>query len=163
MAALIGALQADTGLRLFLGSASAASALELTLAPVPRLQSFRLPLSPACPFHAPAAPPLLAAGDRRRSVRQFLLDSGAPPRSSLVLDWPVCVDARCRACLHRWAPFLRSAKFRRHALCPSCASRDILELAVVRAISPTSPWCDLTLADLGVPEHHLVTVRGLEP
>jgi adenylyltransferase/sulfurtransferase len=163
LAALIGALQADTGLRLFLGSASAASALELTLAPVPRLESFRLPLSPACPFHAPAAPPLLPAGDLGRSVRQFLLDSGAPPGSSLLLDWPICVDARCRACLHRWAPFLRSAKFRRHALCPSCASRDILELAIVRAIGPPSPWCDLTLADLGLPEHHLVTVRGLEP
>jgi adenylyltransferase/sulfurtransferase len=163
MSAIIGALQADTGVRHYLEHASAASALELTLVPVPRLESFSLPLSPACPFHGPAAPPLLPAGDLSRSVRQFFLDAGSTPGACLLLDWPICVDARCRACLHRWSPFLRSAKFRRHAVCPSCASRDILELAAIRSIGPASPWSDLTLLDLGLPEQHLVTVRGLEP
>jgi adenylyltransferase/sulfurtransferase len=163
MAALTGALQADTGLRRFLEHASAASALELTLDPAPRLESIHLPLSSACPFHAPALRSLLPAGDRRRSVRQFLQASGSAPGVFLALDWPVCVDARCRACLHRWAPLLRCARFRRHGVCPSCASRDILELATIRAIEPASRWSELSLLDLGVPEHHLVTVRSLEP
>jgi len=162
ISALTGALQADTGLRLFLEHASAASTLELTLDSPPRLHSFRLPLSPACPFHAPPPYTLLSAGDRGRSVRQFLSDSGAAPGASLLLDWPLCVDARCRACSHRWAPFLRLAKFRRYGLCPSCSSRDILELATIRAIAPASRWSDLSLLDLGVPEQHLLTVRGLE-
>jgi adenylyltransferase/sulfurtransferase len=163
MAALIGALQADTGLRRLLEHAPDASALELTLDSPPRLLSIRLPLSPACPFHAQSADRLLPAGDRRRSARQFLLDSGAPPGASLVLDWPLCVEARCRSCAHRWVPLLRCARFRRFGLCPSCSSRDILELATIRAIAPGSPWCEVRLLDLGVPENHLLTLRDLEP
>ena len=163
MAALTGALQADIGLHRCLGPASAASALEITLDAKPRLQVIDLPISPACPFHTAAPEPLLPAGNRSRTVRQFLQDSGPVPGTALLLDWPLCVDARCRSCGHRWTPLMRCAKLRRHGVCPSCASRDILELATLRAIEPASRWADLTLWDLRVPDQHLLTVRCVEP
>jgi len=133
----IGALAGRHRLASFLENSSAALGHRAHSRPRPAPRVFPPAPQPACPFHAPAAPPLLPAGDRRRS--------GAPVRSRLrrpsrlepaASIGPSASTPACRACLHRGAPFLRSAKFRRHGVCPSCASRDILEW---RSSGPLAP------------------------
>ena len=165
ISALTGALQADTGF-----------AFSWNTPPPPRPSSSPSTLLPASTLSAcPSAPPALSTRrPRTRSSppatvavpcadsfripapRPVLRCSSTGPSASLPAAAPAA---------HRWAPLLRLARFRRYGLCPSCSSRDILELATIRAIAPGSPWSDLSLLDLGVPETpaHRPRARIMKP
>jgi molybdopterin-synthase adenylyltransferase len=160
MAAITGALQVELGLRHLLGGVGKqgeSRTAVITLDAGPRLETFRTPVSSACPFHDLPAEDLVPAPGPDATLGDFL--SGYGPGSYLALDWPICTGAQCRACGHGWAPMRRSAVFRTQGACPACRSRDILERETTRAVDAQSKWAVRTLGSFGLPEHHLLTVR----
>lgn len=180
MSSIIGAMQVELGLRALLDPAEGAVTVELTLhssgalRPSRRLDQFRLPLSSACPFHTgrgslmPAPGPvwettvraLLQAGAaRERSERQDEPEPVSELVPELVLDWPVCAQAQCRACRHLWAPFVRLARLRKTGACPACGAREISEKEIIRTMDAGSRWAEHTLGELGMPENHLYEIK----
>lgn len=157
MAAITGAMQVELGLRHLFGMQGESQTTTITLDGGPRLETFRTPAGSTCPFHDALVGEVVPAPAPGVTVGDFL--SGYGPGAYLALDWPVCTGARCRACGHGWAPMRRSAAFRARGACPVCRSRDILERETTRAVDAQSKWAGRTLGALGVPEHHLLTIR----
>jgi molybdopterin/thiamine biosynthesis adenylyltransferase len=162
MAAIIGSIQVETGLRRVMaqrsGEVVSALSISLELDPNPDTKLIFLKRSAGCPLHGlggvmvPSATPDV-------SVRT-LLEASAPERPAILeLDWPICARARCARCVFRWSPMQRLALFRRTARCPSCASNQIIEEDIIRAIDKDSEWAQFTLSDLGLPKRHLFTIR----
>ena len=172
MAAVVGALQVELGLRRLLGDQergeSPATTVEIVLDPFPRLDVFTMSVSQTCPFHGAGCTRSRVSAPSSATVRGLLggvaseAAGGGP--AVLVLDWPICASVRCAACDHRWLPMLRLAALRRSGVCPRCGSRDFIEEETLRMIEPDSRWADWSLGDLGLPEAHLHLVRrGPEP
>jgi adenylyltransferase/sulfurtransferase len=166
LAAVVGAMQVEIGLRYILAPEPAGLtgvSLEVELHPNPRLETFRIKPSSACPFHAHpgvlVGAPVTGTGS---TVKALLAAAGVRGLSDavLVLDWPVCARARCARCGHSWSPMRRLAAFRKSGCCPLCASAQLLEEETVGTISRDSRWSNLTLAELGLPEHHLYTLQA---
>ncbi len=166
MAAVIGAMQVEVGLRRLLEHASEAQSIELTLAPTVRAETFVLRRSEGCPFHAPEAclisePDAEAVRGGRLAIADLL--ASAPPVAGaepvLLLDWPICVRARCGACGERWPPMQRMAVIRRRGACPRCGSNQVIEEETISRVNRSMPWARLTPAELGLPERHLHTIR----
>lgn len=162
MAAVIGSMQVEIGLRQLFEAAAEASAVELTLAPRLKLETFALRPSEACPFHisesrmvaAPEHSPELSVGD--------LLDSAgsvAEGEPVLLLDWPICVRARCADCGEGWQPMRRLGWLRRRGTCPNCGSRRFTEEETITQVSRDSAWARFTPRALGLPDRHLHTIR----
>jgi len=163
LAALMGALQVELGLRRVLhpdeGSATEAETTEISLASPQRLSAHKLPLDRTCPFHEPEVSRVASPGPESETTVERLLESaGSGEWPCLQLDWPVCVRAACLECTHTWSPMLRVAAFRRRAPCPRCGTSRVQELEVLRSIPKDSPWASFPLAKIGVPEHHLHTI-----
>ncbi len=161
MAALIGALQVETGLRALLEGDHAAHTIELTLANPPKLDRFTTPVSSSCPFHESpfheSIPESFAELPRRDSKLADLLRG---PSDSIVLDWPICVLARCMDCGEEWSPMRRLAAIRKSGVCPQCGGHGILELESIRTIERQSPWAEMNAASLGLPQDHLYSIRA---
>ncbi len=167
-AAIAGAMQVETGLRLLRdlrsGVPVAAQTLELELGGTPHLTSFRVPLNPACPFHEDMPSNcVLQAANSDMPARQLLsltadLRLGTPV---LLLDWPLCVSARCRACGYRWPAMKRLAALRRDGACPQCLSDQLISERAVHRIGYDSDLLDHKLSDLGMPDRHLYMVEFL--
>lgn len=153
MVAMVGAMQVDLGLR---GGAEAAS-FEVWMEPEPRLERIGLMKSEACPFHAGEEHLVEAKGDR---VGDLLAGEGEPV---LVLDWPISVEAQCLECHHRWRPLRRVGWLRRRGACPACGSRQVRDVETLTRVDRGSPWASASLAELGLPEDHLHTVRFETP
>jgi len=165
MAALVGALQADFGLRRLLDppdTRAGASAVEVSLDPVPRLGVLRVHRSKTCPFHEKRIHAVAAPKPAARTTVAELLDSaneGGSCPAALVLDWPICARARCGRCGLIWEPLRRLTWFRRFGVCPRCGHRGLVGEEVIRAVARDSPWAECTLSGLGLPERHLHTIR----
>ncbi len=169
MAAVIGAMQVEIGLRRLLDSASEAWSIELTLALPVKAETFTLRRSEACPFHAPEACMIserdaeaVRGGNSRGLTIADLLASApavAGTEPVLLLDWPICVQARCGACRERWPPMQRVTVIRRRGACPHCGSNQVTEEETISRVSRSAPWAQLTPAELGIPEQHLHTIR----
>jgi molybdopterin/thiamine biosynthesis adenylyltransferase len=149
MAALVGAMQVDLGLR---GGEEAAS-FEVWLEPEPRMEKIGLGQSEACPFHGAEERLVEATGD---GVGDLLAGDGEPV---LVLDWPVCVEAECLECHKRWHPGRRVGWLRRRGACPDCGSRQVRDLETLTRVDRESVWASVGLSELGLPEDHLHTIR----
>jgi hypothetical protein len=161
MAAIVGSLQVEIGLRRLFDRASAAETVEISVDPSPRLESFRLPLSGVCPFHT-VEPHLVPEPEPGAATVHELLEraeGGEAGTAVLLLDWPLCVRARCEECGESWAPMQRIAAFRRRARCPGCRSGNVVETETISRIGRDSPWARLSPAKLGLPERHLHTIR----
>jgi molybdopterin-synthase adenylyltransferase len=167
MAAVVGALQVELGLRRLLETQqlgeSSASTVEIVLDPFPRLDVFSMSVSQNCPFHGTGRAGCRVSAPASTIVRS-LLDGMAPGAAgdglaALVLDWPICTSALCAGCGHRWSPMMRLAALRRSGACPRCGSHRVIEEETLRAIEPGSQWAHRTLKDLGLPEAHLHWVQ----
>ena len=172
MAAVVGAMQVELGLRQLLepgkSKDSPAMTVEIALDPVQRTDVFSMAVSSTCPFHTPLGTRLAPQGLTSKMTVEDLLNQGRPEgneprRARLVLDWPICTSARCADCGYRWSPMARLAAFRKSGACPSCASRHFREEEVIRVVERGSRWAGLTLVELGLPEGHLHLIEsGLE-
>jgi adenylyltransferase/sulfurtransferase len=165
MAAIVGAIQVELGLRRLGGPENAtaeAITVQISVETLPKLEVFRIPLSRTCPFHTPAVSVVLVPGHASETTVEELLDlaaGGSHNHAVLVLDWPLCVRARCLGCGCVWTPMMRLAAFRRCGRCPRCGSRQNVEEESVRSVERHSKWAERTIAGLGLPENHLHSVR----
>src|SRR5579863_2195381 len=160
MAGMIGSLQAEFGFRLMFEAESgrpvSSRSLELQIHPARELNEFRISLSAECPFHEQVD----ESGDSLHTLPrpdatfgELLERAGS---DTVLLDWPICTDAKCSDCGHSWRPMLRLATLRRRR-CPSCESANIREQEIVRSIGLGSPWLNASSAALGLPADHLYT------
>lgn len=159
MAGVTGCIQVELGLRWFFQSdedvQQSARSVEIQIHPARRMEEFTIPVSADCPFHdfQEWLHPL-TRGDC--TFGQLLDDSGS---DGVILDWPICVDAKCMDCGEQWAPMLRLAALRRRGRCPKCGSSKILELQTIRDIARGSSWISQKPAALQLPANHLYSVR----
>jgi adenylyltransferase/sulfurtransferase len=160
MAAVIGALQVEFGLRNFFeirdGKPVKSNTLEVRVDPDRWMAEFSSAVSVDCPFHDQEDEKLVPQPPADCTVGEFLSRTSA---DHLILDWPLCTQAKCLACEHKWEPKLRLAALRRRGQCPSCGSNNILEVETIRSVGHDSRWVDLPLAALKLPVDHLYTVR----
>jgi hypothetical protein len=166
MAAIVGAMQVELGLRsLFVARETQkrkATTVEITLDEFPKLATFSLRVSKTCPFHVFDVILTPAAKSASETTVVELLNSvedGKDRRAVLSLDWPICSRARCVACGFAWSPMRRLAPFRRSGRCPACEGRRVVEEETIRAIGRDSTWAHTTLTELGLPDHHLHSIR----
>lgn len=161
MAAVVGALQVEFGLRnLFHDGAETplkTNTLEVRLAPDRWLSEFHTPVSAECPFHEPSSQTMHPLPRAECTFRE-LLDSAAAKH--MILDWPICTEAKCQDCGRRWEPMLRLAALRRYGKCPSCGSKGILEIQTIRTVGRDSPWIDCPVSALQLPVDHLYTLQS---
>jgi hypothetical protein len=158
MAAITGSLQVELGLRWFMQNLSESTTFEISLDGEPRSSTFRTPRSEACPLHEHMGARRCALPHAGATFDELFDSIHGSDR--VVLDWPVAVRVRCLACGVEWAPMRRAAVVRQGGVCPSCGSRNILELESVRVVERDSPWSHLTPAVLGLPEDHRYAIRS---
>jgi hypothetical protein len=163
MAAIIGALQVDFGLRCFNEFENAdtqdfqSPTIEITLDSNAGLRRIVTAISAGCPFHSASTQRSVPLRHAHASARE-LLDSEAA--QVVDLDWPICVAARCLDCGSDWKPMKRVAWLRRYGVCPVCGGHRVLENQNISSLDRNSAWVDTPLVDLGLPEHHLYAVRS---
>ena len=167
-AAIAGSMQVETGLRLLWelrrGLRPAAQSIEMALGTAPHLAGFRIPLGEGCPFHWEMPPDsVLQAASSDIAVRELLGLAGRRRSGDpvLVLDWPLCVVARCQMCGRRWPVMRRLAVFRRDGVCPGCLSKRLVIERSVHCIDRGSDLAGHSLRALGMPDRHLYTIEFL--
>lgn len=109
-----------------------------------------------CPLHELNLWPRKPLPHPRASAAELLESAGM---ERIELDWPICIAATCLDCGHAWEPRRRVAWLRRFGSCSCCASRRILEKENIQNLDSSSPWAARPLVDLGLPPHHLYTIR----
>jgi adenylyltransferase/sulfurtransferase len=158
MAGVVGAIQVELGLRSLFqareGLPVSSRSLEIQIHPSRRMEDFAIPVSADCPFHQDETH--LKALPRPDATFEELLD--ATGGDTVLLDWPVCVEAKCMKCEKRWPPMKRLAVLRRGGSCPACGASSILELQTIRAIGRDSSWLREVPSALQLPADHLYTV-----
>jgi hypothetical protein len=161
MAAIIGSLQVELGLRWLMEERLESTTFEVSLDSEPRSDYFRTPQSPSCPFHEREDGVLFPLPHGGATLDELLASTEPPPGSAayVALDWPICTRIRCLDCALEWAPMRRAAAVRRNCVCPSCGTRSILELESIRSIERESRWSKLAPSALGLPGNHRYRVR----
>jgi hypothetical protein len=163
-AAIAGSMQVDLGLRHLAdrsGRAPIAHSVELVLDSA-ELSVMRIPRSSACPFHADLSPNcVVEAADSELTVKDLLRRAGSRRAGEpvLILDWPLCLSAKCRDCQQESSPLIRLAKMRRSGRCCSCSSKRMVATRVVYRIGRDSELADSRLSALGMPDRHLYTIE----
>lgn len=157
MASLVAAMQIELGLHFWRsGVTDAARAWEFSLeGQNPAMESFAIPRSSECPWHAPE----LRAGLHTLPEQQPLRDSLDAAPGEILADWPLCLHARCLHCGHAWQPMQRVARLRRHARCPQCRQANPLPVQVIATVRAADDWARHTPAQLGFPSNHRYTLR----
>jgi len=161
MAGIVGCMQVEFGLRTYFaftdGQPTASRSLEIQIHPARRTEEFVIPVSSDCPFHhgEGALRPL----PRQNATFEELLNSAGA--NTVVLDWPICVKARCLDCGREWPANLRLAALRRRGRCPACGSRDVLELETIRTIGRDSTWLQQTPSAGNCNADHLYSLEKL--
>ncbi len=157
MAAVVGSLQVELALRRLDHRADGAVAWEIAIGGSPGVEEVSIAVNRLCPFHEADTPVLEPVDNAGMSVREFLSRTASGGRSVLVLDWPVCVAARCERCGHRWRPMRRLAVARS---CPNCGETAALRMRSIHHIDSDSEFAGCRLNELGVPDRHLCTVTA---
>ena len=119
-----------------------------------------LPWSATCPWHDENLGMLvsLEGGQTFRDAIPLDRRKGAPWRVQLA--WPVCVEARCRACGVRQERAERLAKLRRRGICTGCQSVGSLDaLRCVGSLGSEDLESCRTPSQLGLPDRHLYRLR----
>jgi adenylyltransferase/sulfurtransferase len=164
MAAIVGALQVDFGLRCLNEPENShthdrtSPTIEITLDANARLRRFVTPLSSGCPFHGASNHRSVPLWHSRASARELLNSEKA---HVVDLDWPICVEAHCLDCGTDWKPMKRVAWLRRYGTCPVCGSHRVLENQNISSLDRNSVWSDTPLVELGLPDQHLYAVRSI--
>jgi predicted Zn-ribbon and HTH transcriptional regulator len=158
------AMQVEIALRQIQDSGDSSFSTEISFggepgAPGPTLRTIRLERAAGCPFHEETGNLLpLPPGASAADVLEPIASARPENRPVLLLDWPVCVHARCVDCGLEWEPRRRVAAVKRSCRCPRCGSRYLDDLRTVHSLDASSTWSTIRLTDLGVPENHLLTV-----
>jgi adenylyltransferase/sulfurtransferase len=163
MAAIVGSMQVEIGLKRVLAGREESLesfSVDIDLSAPMRLETIAVQRSESCPFHGGLEGILLpaSAGATFRELLDSVSKGSSDERAVVVLDWPVCAEANCTDCGHRWQPLRRASAFRRSGLCPICGSRYVEDRSTIRRIDAESAWVDRTPAEIGLPELHLHTV-----
>jgi molybdopterin-synthase adenylyltransferase len=158
MAGVVGGIQVEVGLRSLFqekqGPPVSSRSLEIQIHPARRMEDFAIPVSADCPFHQEETQ--LKALPRPDATFEELLDSAGA--ETVLLDWPICVEAKCMDCEKLWPPMQRLAALRRRGNCPACGARRILELQTIRVIGRNSSWLRESPSALQLPADHLYSV-----
>ena len=161
MASIIASLQVELGLRTFfkseVGTGTQAYSVEIDIHPSRKISEVKVPMSAACPFHN-FADSLHALPEQNATFGQLLDHVGS---GAVILDWPICVEAKCLECGEIWRPMLRLAVLRRRGRCPNCHSDHILEQQILRSISRESAWLHYPPSVLQLPADHLYSLSSL--
>jgi adenylyltransferase/sulfurtransferase len=154
MGALIASMQVEFGLRSLLeaNGEEQSRSIDVRLHPLRRLTEFTTEVSVACPFHSLDRTALYPLPSPQATFGDLFRTSGA---DAILLDWPICLEARCMACGFEWSPKLRLATLRRRGCCPACRSRSLMELDTLRTITADSAFARVAPAALGLPADHL--------
>jgi adenylyltransferase/sulfurtransferase len=155
MGALSASLQVEVGLRRLLespGGGEQSRSIDIRLHPSRSLIEFTTEVSVACPFHSADRAGLCPLPAPGSTFADLLATAGA---DAILLDWPICLQARCLACGLEWSPKLRLATLRRRGRCPACRSRSLLELDTLRTIAADSDFACVAPEALGLPPDHL--------
>jgi hypothetical protein len=108
-----------------------------------------------CPFHEPQLRRAsIEAADQ--TILDFLKRTGA---QSVVLDWPICVEADCSDCFAVHQPLCRVAVLSRRWQCPHCGSINVRPAEVLHEINRRNQWSRIPLADLGIPSEHMLMIK----
>lgn len=160
MAGIVAAMQVELGLRTFFDGASGTTnshSYEIQIHPKRKMKEFSIPVSVECPFHHSDSD--LLALPHENATFEELLD--AAHAETVLLDWPICVLARCLDCNQEWHPLRRVAALRRSGTCPGCGSRHVLELQTIRSVGRDSAWLRQPPSALQLPADHLYFVPKL--
>jgi hypothetical protein len=163
-AAIAGSMQAEMGLRLLLGArrgeAGVAQSVEFTLDP-PQLATIKIGRASGCPFHEELPGACMFEADADLTVAELLGRAGRDRSGEpmLILDWPICVSARCRDCRYLWNPVVRVARFHHSGVCPRCHSRRLTACRTVHRLGKASEFADYRLRALGMPASNLYTIE----
>jgi hypothetical protein len=157
MASVIAGIQVEFGLRNVLEPDARAESrgVELRIHPTFRLEEMRIPVSSDCPFHEGKRALVPVSGPE--STFEELMNRERA--DAVLLDWPICVQARCLDCTAEWAPMLRLAVLRRKGKCPACGSANLLELQSLQAVTRDSAWVQRTPSELQLPANHLYNLQ----
>ena len=160
LAAIVGSLQVDRAVRhLATPLADRTSrSLELRLDGMAELRPLRVNRDPSCPFHhlagvqvpVPSADMTFAA----------ILESAGLMHGAVILDWPVCALARCRACGGSWAPLRRLGLVRGGPGCPKCGVQDWVALETVSEVGVGSRYAREPVSIFGLPGEHVLSCLG---
>jgi hypothetical protein len=158
MAAIVGSMQVELGLRSVFesedGAVPACRSVEINIHPNRRIDEFTVPVSSECPFHEMHEP--LRGTTHDAMTFAELLDSASS--DTLLLDWPICTEAKCVSCNATWPPMQRVARLRRTGRCPACQSSQVMELKIIREIGRSSEWLHYRPSALGLPEQHMYSM-----
>jgi adenylyltransferase/sulfurtransferase len=155
--AVVAGLQVGLGMRGLCGRHSGSITWHIRSTPGLHVEAVQITRADLCPFHWPQMGAIARIADERVSARSVLAGFGGTAEA-VVLQWPICVRARCNRCDSTFAPMQRVALFRRSGVCPKCSSGDVLELRSVAAINRESSYASLPLASLGVPAEAQVRI-----
>jgi molybdopterin/thiamine biosynthesis adenylyltransferase len=156
MASIVGSMQVELGLRSWLQAEHGAFSVEIDLEESTTLRKWSIGQSSECPFHEEPTEYRVSV-ERGKTAAELLAHFG--PDFTVVLDWPVCIDALCCDCGYRWEPFERLGRLRRSGRCPQCRSIHLAPRQVLQCIEFDSKWAQIPLTQLGIPEDHLHAVR----
>jgi molybdopterin/thiamine biosynthesis adenylyltransferase len=161
MASVIGAIQVELGLRSFFmrGEPDQAYFLQMNLHPVPRMETFISKRNSNCPLHESQLSYYIWDGGNSNKTRVVDLIDFVEEREKVpvafTLRWPIVTEAVCLDCKNTWSPMIRSARFRRNAVCIPCGSRNISEAKVLSELNRDSSRSKQTLSELGLPDAHI--------
>ncbi len=168
MASIIASLQVDYGLReLWRGTMDAGArhaemtggfTVNLDLMHRNSIECVTHHRAGACPFHEPCVRRVEARPDQTPAEILGELDDN----HALLLDWPLCVRCRCRACGYHWRPVQRAALVRRRGRCPACGLDGVEPLETVSLIRREEHWAEMPFSALGLPDRHLHAVVRMD-
>jgi molybdopterin/thiamine biosynthesis adenylyltransferase len=164
MASLIGALQAEIGLRHCFEDDQACSkgrSYRLETYPQPDLELLEFERSPNCPLHQAESYiqqliEITEHASTEWTPAELFRELGEPD-CYMSFDWPRTLRACCQDCHFEWQPMMRRARFLTSA-CPRCGSRNLVELEVLKGLPADSPWADCTFAHLGFPAGNIYEI-----
>jgi molybdopterin/thiamine biosynthesis adenylyltransferase len=157
---IVGGGQAETGVRLILdnlhgdpAAVAVTTTWRVSIAGFPRGDTYTADRRTDCPFHKAEGKDERVAGPWRTGVPVEKWLSAAGAQHGVMLDWPLCVEARCTGCGVRSNPFRFLSVVRWHMRCVECGGQ-LAALTSLRALKPGDDWQRKPLESLGLSPHH---------
>ena len=160
MAAIIGSLQVELGIKQLLSGQADSESVELSFEGNPRLDRIKNHQAAECPFHTVAVETRVQVKENETANSLLLTNRMIRLAHSYVrLDWPICTEARCQGCGTEWAPMVRTGYLQGRGACPNCGSQNFQVLAQVQNLTPDGRWGSVPLANFGIQPGQWISVR----
>ncbi len=152
MAAIVAGLQVELGLRSFFDQQPASVSWRVDATATLQMEQVTHARSELCPFHWPTRSVRIALPERNLTVKELLASTACAHFNSpyVLLDWPLCVAAQCRACGASIQPLRRKSQVARRLPCPHCGRIALNDVESIRGISGSSAWAEYSLSALNV-------------